>query len=50
MVRAGLRLLEEQAVNLEELRALLREEEDSGDAAGFDIDAWLAQKRADHAA
>ena len=50
VVRAGLRLLEEQAVNLEELRALLREEEDSGDAAGFDIDAWLAQKRADHAA
>ena len=50
VVRAGLRLLEEQAVKLEELRALLREGEESGDAAGFDIDVWLAQRRADHAA
>ena len=42
VVRAGLRLLEEQAVKLAELRALLKEGKESGDAAGFGIDVRLA--------
>ena len=50
VVRAGLRLLEDQTAKLAELRALLKEGEESEDAAGFDIDVWLAQRRADHAA
>ena len=46
VVRAGLRLLEEQAVKLEELRALLKEGEESGDAA-FDPKTWLAEWNAE---
>ena len=49
VIQAGLRLLEERAVKLAELRALI----DAGDASGwhedFDFDAWLAEKKAEYA-
>ena len=41
VVRAGLRLLEEQETRLEALRAALIEGEQSGEAAPFDFDALL---------
>ena len=46
VVRAGLRLLEEQAVKLAELRALLKEGEKSGFIA-FEPNAWLAEWNAE---
>ena len=45
VVRAGLRLLEEQEAKLEALRAALIEGEESGLATEFDIDEFLARKR-----
>lgn len=45
VVRAGLRLLEEQEANLDSLRAALAEGEASGVATPFDFDAFLARKR-----
>lgn len=45
MVRAGLRLLEEQEAKLAALRAALIEGEGSGPPQPFDFDAFLAEKR-----
>ncbi len=47
VVRAGLRLLEEQEAALETLRAALIEGEESGSPEPFDTDAFLRQKRAE---
>jgi antitoxin ParD1/3/4 len=49
VVRAGLRLLEEQETKLAALRAALIEGEQSGPSAAFDIEAFIARKRAGHA-
>ena len=46
VVRAGLRLLEEQAAALAALRAALVEGEQSGASAPFDFEAFIARKRA----
>jgi antitoxin ParD1/3/4 len=46
VVRAGLRLLEEQEARLAALRAALIEGEDSGPPTPFDFEAFLAGKRA----
>ena len=49
VVRAGLRLLEEQEVKLAALRAALIEGETSGPAAPFDFDGFIAHKRGQNA-
>ena len=49
VVRAGLRLLEEQETRLEALRRALSEGEASGAAQPFDIDVFLAAKHRDRA-
>ena len=46
VVRAGLRLLEEHETKLASLRAALVEGERSGPSTLFDIDAFVARKRA----
>lgn len=46
VVRAGLRLLEEHETKLRALRAALIAGEGSGQAAPFDVDAFVRQKRA----
>jgi antitoxin ParD1/3/4 len=46
VVRAGLRLLEEQEAKLTALRAALIEGEQSGPSTPFDFDDFLARKRA----
>lgn len=46
VVRAGLRLLEEQETKLESLRAALVEGEQSGPAAPFDVEDFLAEMKA----
>ena len=45
VVRAGLRLLEEQEVKLAALRAALAEGEASGPSMPFDFEAFIARKR-----
>ena len=45
VVRAGLRLLEEQEAQLSALRAALVEGETSGASTPFDFDEFLARKR-----
>jgi antitoxin ParD1/3/4 len=45
VVRAGLRLLEEQETRLDALRASLVEGEASGEATPFDFDAFIAGKK-----
>jgi antitoxin ParD1/3/4 len=45
VVRAGLRLLEEQEIKLAALRAALDEGEASGASTPFDLEAFIAQKR-----
>jgi len=45
VVRAGLRLLEEQETKLVALRAALLEGENSGNAKEFDFEAFLRSKR-----
>jgi len=46
VVRAGLRLLEEHEAKLNALRAALIEGEESGPAVPFDVEEFLARKRA----
>ncbi len=46
VVRAGLRLLEEQEAALGALRAALIEGEQSGPSMPFDFEAFIARKRA----
>ena len=46
VVRAALRLLEDQEAKLATLRAALIEGEASGPSAAFDFDAFIARKRA----
>jgi antitoxin ParD1/3/4 len=46
VMRAALRLLEEQEANLQALRAALIEGEESGPSEPFDFDAFVAGKRA----
>jgi antitoxin ParD1/3/4 len=46
VVRAALRLLEEQEAQLAALRAALIEGEQSGPSTPFDFDAFIEQKRA----
>lgn len=48
VVRAGLRLLEEEEAKLKRLKELIAEGEASGIAEGFDWDDFLARKRAQH--
>ena len=45
VVRAALRLLEEQEAKLAALRAALIEGEQSGPATPFDVEAFIARKR-----
>jgi antitoxin ParD1/3/4 len=45
VVRAGLRLLEEQEARLAALRAALIEGEESGPATQFDVEAFISRKR-----
>lgn len=47
-IRAGLRLLEEDELKLEELRAAIEEGYASGDAEPFDIDHFIAEKLSAH--
>ena len=44
VVRAGLRLLEEEEIKLESLRAALIEGENSGASTPFDFKAFIARK------
>jgi antitoxin ParD1/3/4 len=46
VVRAGLRLLEEQEAKLAALRAALIEGEQSGASTPFDFEAFVARRRA----
>ena len=46
VVRAGLRLLEEQETGLAGLRAALIEGEQSGQSTPFDLEAFVSRKRA----
>jgi antitoxin ParD1/3/4 len=46
VVRAGLRLLEEQEARLSALRAALIDGEQSGASTPFDFEAFIARKRA----
>ncbi len=45
VVRAGLRLLEDQETKLAALRAALIEGEESGEPEAFDFEAFIARKR-----
>lgn len=45
VVRAGLRLLEEQETKLQSLRAALLEGEQSGFVTDFDFEEFIARKR-----
>lgn len=44
VIRAGLRLLEDEERKVTELRAAIEEGLASGDPVPFDFDAWLASK------
>lgn len=46
VMRAGLRLLEEQEMKLAALNAALAEGEASGPSTPFDVEAFIARKRA----
>ena len=47
VLRASLRLLEEQEIRLAALRTALIEGEESGPSTPFDFDAFIAHKRAE---
>lgn len=47
VIRAGLRLLEEEEKRLEALRRAIQEGEESGPAEPFDFDEFLAGKNAE---
>lgn len=49
VVSAGLRLLEERETRLAALRAALIEGEESGASTPFDMEAFIARKRAENA-
>ena len=49
VIRAGLRLLVEQELKIERLRASLVEGEESGDAAPFDLGDFLDEMHRDRA-
>jgi antitoxin ParD1/3/4 len=49
VVRAGLRLLEEQELKIERLRAALLEGEQSGEATPFELDEFLGEMDRDRA-
>ncbi|WP_254291388.1 type II toxin-antitoxin system ParD family antitoxin [Sphingomonas tagetis] len=44
VLRAGLRLLEDEERKLEALRTAIREGDESGPAAPFDVRAWIAEQ------
>ena len=44
VIRAGLRLLEDEEQRFAELRAAIQEGLESGDPVPFDFDTWLASK------
>ncbi len=48
VVRAGLRLLEDEETKLQALRVALREGEESGPAVTLDWDDFMTRKRAEH--
>lgn len=48
VIRAGLRLLEEEEAKLAHLRELIAQGDASGIATEFDWDEFLARKRAQH--
>ncbi|MGC8491121.1 MAG: type II toxin-antitoxin system ParD family antitoxin [Syntrophobacteraceae bacterium] len=50
VVRAALRLLEEQEAKLSALRIALDEGEQSGPSTLFDFESFIAQKRRSHSA
>jgi antitoxin ParD1/3/4 len=50
VVRAGLRLLEENEARVKALEAALIEGEESGEPQPFDFEAFKARKRAEYAA
>jgi antitoxin ParD1/3/4 len=50
VVRAGLRLLEEDETKLAALRQALIDGENSGDSTPFDFDAFLARKHRERSA
>ncbi len=50
VVREGLRLVEAREAKLEQLRAAIQEGIDSGPAVPFDLDEFLEEWRAEHAA
>jgi antitoxin ParD1/3/4 len=49
VIRAGLRLLEDEDAKFERLRAAIQEGLDSGPGAEFDFDTWLDSKFPDAA-
>jgi antitoxin ParD1/3/4 len=49
VIRAGLRLLEEEEAKLARLRALIDEGDASGFAEPIDWDGWLTERRAERA-
>lgn len=50
VVREGLRLVEAREAKREQLRAAIQEGLDSGPAVPFDLDEFLEERRAEHAA
>ncbi len=50
VVRAGLRLLEERELRIEELRSAIAAGEASGAPEAFDIEDFLARKRSERSA
>lgn len=48
VIRAGLRLLQEQDAKLDALRQALQEGLDSGEPEPFDFDEFLAEMHAEH--